>query len=170
MIRTPLVLVGASVYSLDNKLLFHREEKRDAAADAVTDGFRLELQPLLAAQGMVLVNLELRNSLGEVISRNLYWLGQDNSSYRRLTHLPAATLSATAKSARAGDEIHVQVELRNTGTAVALQSKLTLLNAGDGSRILPAYFSDNYVSLLPGESREIEIAYPAKSAARSARR
>ena len=32
------------------------------------------------------------------------------------------------------------------------------------ARILPAYFTDNYVSLLPGESREIEIEYPAKSA------
>jgi hypothetical protein len=159
------VLISASVYSLDNQLLFHREEKRDAAADTVTDGFRLELPPLLSAQGMVLVGLELRNSSGEVISRNLYWLGQDNSSYRRLTRLPAGSLSATAKSTRSGDEVHVQVELRNTGTTVALQSKLTLLNAGDSSRILPAYYSDNYVSLLPGESREIEIAYPAKSAA-----
>jgi hypothetical protein len=56
------------------------------------------------------------------------------------------------------------VELRNTGTAASLANKLTLLNAADGSRILPAYYTDNYVSLLPGESREIEIEYPAKSA------
>jgi hypothetical protein len=34
----------------------------------------------------------------------------------------------------------------------------------DGSRILPAYYSDNYVSLLPGESREVEIEYPASAA------
>ena len=55
----------------------------------------------------------------------------------------------------------MRVELRNTGTTVALANKLTLLNAKDGSRILPAYYTDNYVSLLPGESREIEIEYPA---------
>jgi hypothetical protein len=54
--------------------------------------------------------------------------------------------------------------LRNTGTVVSLADKLTLLNASDGLRILPAYCSDNYVSLLPGESREIEIVYPANSA------
>ncbi len=34
----------------------------------------------------------------------------------------------------------------------------------DASRILPAYYTDNYVSLLPGESRQIEIEYSAKSA------
>ena len=158
------LLLSASVYSLDNKLLFHREEKRDAAADALTDGFKLELAPLLSSETIVLVNLELRNSSGEVVSRNFYWLGADNASYRRLNRLPAASLSATAKSTRAGDNIRVRVELRNTATTVSLANKLTLLNAADGSRILPAYYTDNYVSLLPGESREIEIEYPAKSA------
>jgi hypothetical protein len=158
------LLLSASVYSLDNKLLFHREEKRDAGPDALTDGFKLDLASLLSSEGIVLVNLELRNSSSEVVSRNLYWLGADNASYRRLNRLPFASLSATAKSSRTGNSINVQVELRNTGTTAALANKLTVLNATDGSRILPAYYSDNYLSLLPGESREIEIEYPAKSA------
>ena len=157
------LLLSASVYSLDNKPLFHREEKSDVAADALTDGFRLELAPLLSSEGVVLVKLELRNSSAEVVSQNLYWLGADNAAYRRLNRLPPASLSATAKTARTGDNIRVRIELRNTGTTVSLANKLTLLNVADGSRILPAYYSDNYVSLLPGESREIEIEYPAKS-------
>jgi hypothetical protein len=158
------LLLAASVYSLDNKLLLHREEKREAVADALTDGFRLELAPLLSSEGIVLVNLELRNSSGEIVSRNFYWLGENNASYRRLNHLPPASVSATAKSTRDGAIIHVHIELRNAGTSVSLADKLTLLNAADGSRILPAYYTDNYVSLLPGESRPIEIDYPAKSA------
>jgi hypothetical protein len=160
----PALLLSASVYSLDNKLLLHKEEKKDAAADALADGFRLELAPLLSSEKIVLVKLELRNSSGEVVSGNFYWLGADNSSYRRLNRLPPASVSATAKATRAGENIHVRVELRNTGSAASLANKLTLLNAADGSRILPAYYTDNYVSLLPGESREIEIEYPAKSA------
>ena len=160
----PALSLSANVYSLDNKLLLHHEEKRDAAADAVTDGFRLELAPLFLSEGVVLVNLELRNSAGEVVSRNLYWLGADSSSYRRLNRLPLASLSATAKSTRSSNDVRVQIELRNTGTTAALANKLSLLNATDGSRILPAYYSDNYVSLLPGETREIEVTYPAKSA------
>ena len=109
------------------------------------------------------MNLELKNAAGEVYSRNLYWLGAHNSSYRRLNHLSAASLSATAKSARADDMIRIHVELRNTGSVVALENKLTLLDAG-GSRILPVYYSDNYVSLLPGETRDIDVEYPLKSA------
>ena len=156
--------VVADVYSLDNKLRLHHEEKRDAPADVTTDGFKLDLASLLASDKVVLVNLQLRDASGTILSRNLYWLGAQNSSYRRLNRLAAATLSATASSTRDGDNVRIQVELRNTGTVASLENKLTLVNAGDGSRILPAYYTDNYVSLLPGESREIEIEYPAKSA------
>ena len=160
----PALSLSASVYSLENKLLLHREEKRDAAADALTDGFRLELAPILSSEDIVFVNLELRNSSGEVVSRNFYWIGINTASYRRLNRLPMASLSASAKALRSGDNIRVRVELRNTGTTVSLETKLTLVKAADGARILPAYYTDNYVSLLPGESCEIEIEYPAKSA------
>ena len=160
----PALVLSASVYSLDNKLLLHKEEKRDAGADAVSDGFQLELAPLLQSEKIALVSLELKYASGEIVSRNFYWLGADNASYRRLNRLPAASLSATAKATRTGENIRVRVDLKNTGTAAALANKLTLLNASDGSRILPAYYTNNYVSLLPGESREIELEYPAKSA------
>jgi hypothetical protein len=39
-------------------------------------------------------------------------------------------------------------------------AKLTLLQA-DGSRLLPAYAKGNYISLLPGERRSVEISVPA---------
>jgi hypothetical protein len=35
--------------------------------------------------------------------------------------------------------------------------RLKAENAADGSRILPAFWSDNYFSLMPGESRIITI-------------
>jgi hypothetical protein len=155
--------IAANVYSLDNKLLLHHEEKKDAGADSVADGFKLELAPLLASDGVVLVKLQLRSSSGEMVSENFYWLGAESSSYRRLNRLAASSLSVTAKSTRTGESVRVRVELHNTGAVVSLADKLTLLNT-DGSRILPAYYSDNYVSLLPGETREIEVEYPVKSA------
>jgi Exo-beta-D-glucosaminidase Ig-fold domain/Concanavalin A-like lectin/glucanases superfamily/Glycosyl hydrolases family 2/Glycosyl hydrolases family 2, sugar binding domain/Glycosyl hydrolases family 2, TIM barrel domain len=157
------LLISAGVYSLDNKVLLRQEQKTDASADTVTNGFKLELAPLLSSQGVVLVKLELRNSSGETASQNLYWLGGDSASYRRLNRLPAASVSATAKSIPAGENVRVRVELENRGTVVSLANKLTLLNGSDGSRILPAYFTDNYVSLLPGERRKIEIEYPLNS-------
>ncbi len=159
----PGLLTSANVYSLDNKLLLHHEEKKDAATDAAIATFRLELAPLLA-NGVVLVKLELRAASGDLVSENFYWLGADSASYRQLNRLPAAAVSATATATRTGENVHVRVKLRNTGAVASIADKLTPINAGDGSRILPAYLSDNYISLLPGESREIEIEYPAAAA------
>jgi hypothetical protein len=34
---------------------------------------------------------------------------------------------------------------------------LVLCNAATGERILPVYYEDNYISLLPGETRSVRI-------------
>ena len=60
------------------------------------------------------------------------------------------TASARAEKGR------VVVSLKNTGSVAAIETNLTLLKS-DGTRALPAYYSDNYVSLLPGESREVVV-------------
>jgi hypothetical protein len=156
--------VSADVYSLENKLLLHHEEKRDVAADSEANSFRLDIAPFLASGGVAFVKLDLRDATGKELSSNFYWLGAESASYRQLNHLPPAVLSTSASESRDGDMMRVAVQLQNRGTAVALANKLTLLNAADGSRILPAYFSDNYVSLLPGESREIDVEYPLSAA------
>jgi len=159
----PGMTVTATVYSLDNKQLLQHEEKKDVAANDVTAGFKLDLVPVMG-MNVVLVKLELKNAAGQVASDNLYWLAAAGPIYRQLTRLPAATVAASATWSRSGDASHVHVQLQNKGTTAALANKLTLVNASDQSRILPAYYGDNYVSLLPGETREIDIEYPASVA------
>ncbi len=147
--------VSANVFSLDNKLLLHHEEKRDAAANTVTAGFKLDLAPLMT-ENVVLVQLQLKNAHGELLSDNLYWLSSDSTNYRQLNRLPAAQIVATATTSAGKPQLHLH--LQNQGATAALETKLTLLDS-KGARILPAYYSDNYISLLPGESREITIEY-----------
>jgi hypothetical protein len=156
------VSLGAKVFSLDNKLLTQHQEKKDAAADSRTEGFALELRQYLGT-GVVLVKLELRDGAGKLLSENFYWLGAESSSYRTLARLASAEIGAKAVSKGDGKNVFVRVTLTNRGNVVAIQNKLTLVNAGDGTRILPAYYDDNYVSLLPGETKEIAIEYPASS-------
>jgi hypothetical protein len=60
--------------------------------------------------------------------------------------------------------VKVTVQLTNPAAVASLENKLTLLDAQTHARILPAYYSDNYLSLLPGESRTIEVEYPASAA------
>jgi beta-galactosidase/beta-glucuronidase len=154
--------VQARIYSLDNKVIGEYEEKKDAPT-GVTDALALDLTPLLKSN-VVLIKLELRDPSGKLLSNNFYWLGGESADYRKLNHLPQAQLAVTATENRNKDSVKVHVRLENTGTVAAIETKLTLLNGDGSARVLPAYYSDNYVSLLPGEIREIEIESPAPTA------
>jgi hypothetical protein len=60
-------------------------------------------------------------------------------------------------------ETGLTATVTNKGSAVAAMVRLSLLD-GDGERILPAQYGDNYLWLLPGESREVAITRPDGSA------
>jgi hypothetical protein len=160
--RTGLT-VNAKVYSLANELLLQATERKDIEADSTAASMHLDLAPYLA-QGMVLVDLELRDAKGAMVSQNLYWLGARPASYRALNKLAPTLLKATASTTTAGDMVKVKVQLTNPATVVSLENKLTLVDAKGKARILPAYYSDNYISLLPGETRTVEVDYPASAA------
>ena len=83
------------------------------------------------------------------------------ADYQALNGLPQGSLGVVATAARTdGADRVVQVTVTNDGPAPVLNAKLTLVDAA-GERILPAFYSANYIALLPGETRRIEVRYPA---------
>ena len=56
-----------------------------------------------------------------------------------------------------GEKCLLDATLSNTGSTIALMTHLQLRKAASGDRVLPVYYSDNYVSLLPGEIKTITI-------------
>jgi hypothetical protein len=151
------------VLSLDNRVLADRVDSVGAAANAVTHLAPLDLDAALAGEGVVLVKLTLSDASGATLSDNVYWPGRDSASQRRLNDLPAQPVTLSARARTAGADGIVDVLLSNRGNAPALNAKITLQDAR-GARVLPVYYSDNYVSLLPGESRQIEVLCPAGGA------
>jgi hypothetical protein len=160
----PGVTMTAKVYSLANALLYTGTDTKDLPRNARVSSLQLAL-PGFLARGMVLVQLELHDASGKLLSQNLYWLGEQASSYRELTTLPPAPLTLHVHSQAQASGTLLRVELTNTGTVASLANKLTLLSAKTHARVLPAYFSDNYISLLPGQSQTVEIDVPGDAKA-----
>ena len=159
--RTKLSL-RTRIIALDNRVLDQRVDKLDAAANAVTPLPPLALAKHLDKERLVLVALTLTDAHGAVVSENVYWQAKDEASHRQLNTLDAQPIGISAKNANAPDEHVLSVTLVNRGTEPALNTKLTLVDA-QGQRILPAYYSDNYLVLLPGEPRTVEVRYPAST-------
>jgi exo-1,4-beta-D-glucosaminidase len=120
-----------------------------------------------------LVRLDLSDSAGKIVSSNLYWVPlkladfdweKTNFFYTpavypdmtQLRQLPQTTVESNTHVERRGTEELIEINLRNTGTAIAF-----LVHAGvhthAGQEVAPALWDDNYVSLLPGESRRLSV-------------
>jgi len=155
--------VSSRVLSLDGSELFSRSQTVAAPPNAVTTLAPLPLAALLEKQGVVIVALVLRDSEGRTVSENVYWPARDAASYAVLDRLAAQSLELSASGHVEGGEIVTEVVARNPGSVPILAAKLTLLDA-QGRRILPAYYSDNYLAILPGETRRVSLRYPATGA------
>ena len=146
----------------DGTSVFEHQQSISAPAEAVTPSFLVDVGTA-SAKEPVYLEMELQDAQGALLSRNFYWYAADSERYQGLNTLPQVPVTAMAVAkASSGGDAHITVMLENPGSAVVLTTKLTLLQKSNGERILPAYYSDNYVSLLPGEKRYVEISYPEK--------
>ncbi|MFZ0690734.1 MAG: sugar-binding domain-containing protein [Acidobacteriaceae bacterium] len=108
---------------------------------------------------LYLIQLDLRDAQGQIVSRNLYWkpLPAMRDDLTALDSLPTIKLDGTIARRDSGDRVGLEVTLKNSGFAFALMAHLQLRRKSSGDRVLPVFYSDNYVWLAPGESRTITI-------------
>ena len=78
--------------------------------------------------------------------------------------MPLTTLDVTHATVKKENETVHAVTITNTGKAVAFFVHVRALKEKNSDDILPVIFSDNYISLAPGESRTIECSYENKDA------
>ena len=105
------------------------------------------------------IQLELRDAQGQIVSRNLYWkpLPAMHDDLTALDSLPTIKLDGAISRHDSSDRLGLEVTLKNPGHAMALMAHLQLRRKSSGDRVLPVFYSDNYVWLAPGESRTVTI-------------
>jgi len=102
--------------------------------------------------------LQLKNQKQEVLSENLYWFPNAEGQYSGLQTMPGSKLQVTAK--KSGNN-NVVVTLKNPeGAPVAFFNRLAVVDAKTNERVLPVFASDNYVSVVPGAEKTIELECP----------
>ncbi|WP_348264773.1 glycoside hydrolase family 2 TIM barrel-domain containing protein [Telmatobacter sp. DSM 110680] len=155
--------VETRVVSLDGKVLSDQSNQIEAVSNGRTAVGKPDLAKL-AAGHTVLIVLKVMDANDKPVSDNFYWWAKDESSYRELNSLPKAQITVSISVSSDAGERKATVKIRNTSPTPALMTRLTLKDAATGERILPAYYSENYVSLLPDEERSLTIAFPSGGA------
>lgn len=126
----------------------------DAPADATTNVAEVKMP-----DGLSIGYLRLRLfDRGHLLTDNFYVQAAHDSCYQALKHLPVVALEAQTSWRRTANTWHGQATLTNAASTPALMVRLNL-KADDGEQILPVVYSDNYVALMPGERRTIDIQF-----------
>lgn len=129
----------------------------DLSANSKTDCSDLKLKTKDVPK-YSLVRLELRDSKGRLVSVNDYWKNWGNiQANQALNALGKPNLKLTLKKNAGLESIY---EIENISNEFAVAIKLNAKNRETGEFILPAYFSEGYFNLLPGEIREISLILP----------
>ena len=125
------------------------------------------------------IELELSSADAHPISRNVYWLSTQPdrldwahsnwyltpvTQYADLTalqSLPTATseVLATMQHVGAEDRVTVTLTVPSSSRAVALFQHVSIKRSADGHPVLPILWSDNDVTLWPGESITLTARY-----------
>ena len=170
--------VSARVFDFGLKELFSRESKADVEADSAKQALTLPPFPAEPGAATYFVRLSLRDKSGKEISSNFYWLPARLSTLAwdktpdtaftpiatfedltALNSLPQVKLRAVAKFEKAEGSDRVRVTIENPGRSLAFQVHVGVRKAHSEDEILPVLWDDNYISLLPGESKVMTARY-----------
>ncbi|MFG1932799.1 glycoside hydrolase [Mycobacterium sp. NPDC048908] len=166
--------VRVRTYDLQGRL---RDDRSAGNINVVSGGVApaLALPRLARDSSVVFVRAQLLDKTGKVVSENVYWQSQKlddvgdpvndfafelkQTSWADMTGLnsmPKAPLEVTAsRSADAGDN-RVNIRLHNPSQRVAFFERAELVAAPEDDEILPVEYSDNYVTVFPGETVELQ--------------
>jgi exo-1,4-beta-D-glucosaminidase len=173
----------AQVYDFDLRELLSREATVDVDADSSTRVLTLPPLPSEPPATVYFLRLCLRDPAGRELSSNFYWLparlstiawdeAEDTAwapvatfeDMTALNRLPKVRLEAAARYERDAAEDRVRVTLRNPSPNLAFQVHVGVRRAGESEEVLPVLWEDNYLALMPGESRALTARYLEKGA------
>lgn len=151
--------LSTEVFSLQGTSLLQQNDAVRVRAKDVQLLGGSRIRELMKQQGSVLVALRLYDGRRLVSSRT-YWHGLDGNSNLDVVDVPRTTIHANTWQWQVGNDNHLLVTLENRSKTPALGIRLRLVDR-KGVVVQPARYSENGLSLLPGETRRVVIHYPA---------
>ena len=166
------------VYDLDGKL------RDDRSLDGIAVPYNREKQVATlprypASTPVFFVRCQLFDAHGKRLGENTYWQSQkdDDLGARKndmamdlrqdswadmtaLNTMPPVGLEVSAVAGKVGKGSRVAIRLHNPSQHIAFFERATVSVAPNGDEILPIEYDDNYITVFPGETAEINGTLP----------
>lgn len=140
------------ILNMDGSRMWENTSTLDSKEDSTVQCFKLQFPKGLSDVHFLRMKL---TEDGQDVSTNFYLRSNRVNDFRAIRELGKAEIQAATSVNRTGDLWLLRTTVKNTSAFPALQVRLKAVRERTGDRILPAIYSDNYVTLMPGEARTI---------------
>jgi exo-1,4-beta-D-glucosaminidase len=168
------------IFNINSAEVFKTTFTLDAEPESSAKIF--ELPELENISTTYFLDLRLNDEKNIEIGSNFYWLStrpdvldydtkvepwpyytpsKKYADMTALNSLPPARIKVKHCVEINGEQTKMTATLQNAGEKITFFIELKILNKKTGETILPVFWEDNYVSLLPGEKRTTEASFPA---------
>ncbi|MHB8055075.1 MAG: glycoside hydrolase family 2 protein [Candidatus Aminicenantales bacterium] len=169
------VQASVQVLGLDGESRFVKEFRVELGRDEKKS--LLVLDPPADLNGAYFLDLRLRDGTGALITDNFYALSTrgdvfDNAKalwyvtplkefadLTGLAALPPAEVKCRERRNVSPGRIEIETTLENTSDVPAFMIELMIVKEGSGDPVAPVFWDDNYISLLPGETRTVRVKF-----------
>ena len=151
------LVADIDLFGMDSKSLFHEERKINLSATEVKETTSLS-SVLSGTKGVNFVVLNLKNSAGNTVSHNVYWISNDRD-FKSLNEIQKTTLDTKVLSSVKGkSENSWKINITNSTKKLAFFIRPQLMAGGE--EILPSYWTANYFTLAPSETATVSVSCP----------
>lgn len=164
--------VEAVLYDLNSRQLSTQQKKINIPADGVVnDALKLTFPDTISQ--VHFIKLKLKDAQSNIVSDAFYWRSNDKykgawtmtgpavSGFMAINKLAKVNLGLKHTMKLINGIYYIQATVTNPTNTLSFFTQLKLNNES-GHSIHPAYYSDNFFSLLPGESKVITIEVSAQ--------
>ena len=145
------------VFDLNGKRVFYKTQKADINENIKTDIFLNPLSGILLPS-VYMVRLQLKDKAGKLLAANHYWkTNATTKDFTSFNNLPNVNVICKVVKMEVNN---IEMILENKSSTPAIGVRLHATDERDNI-LLPAYFSDGYFTLLPGEKKTVNLQHDA---------
>lgn len=159
--------VTAEVYDLNMKKIFSKEAIIGLPADGVVNDI-FELSFSESTTSIQFIKLRLFDDKNNQVGSNFYWrsdneykgaktlTGSATAGFQDIRKLAKTKIAVQHSTQMRDGRFFIDLQLKNADKSLAFFTQIQWLDM-EGKPVRPSFFTDNFMCLMPGESRNVQI-------------
>lgn len=165
--------VTAEVYDLNMKKIFSKKAVVNMPADGVVnDIFKIDFPESITS--IQFIKLRLFDDKNKQVGSNFYWrsdnkyegrktlTGPTTAGFQEINKLARTKIAVKYKTSSKDGKHYIDLDLKNTGKSLSFFTQIQWLDK-EGKPVRPSFYTNNFMSLLPGEKEQIRIETDMKN-------